>query len=112
MSSSDHRPDGSVCSVTIGTRTTVALHGEIDLAMAPQLIEHLDAATAGHRPDVVVDLRAVTFIDCSSLGLLCRARRRSQERHGHLSLICTDARTLRLLRLADLLRIFPLTDPT
>ncbi|MFF7546123.1 hypothetical protein ACFZCU_21200 [Streptomyces canus] len=35
--------------------------GEIDLATAGVLAEHLDAATASDRPDVLVDLRQVEF---------------------------------------------------
>ncbi|MEU3461275.1 STAS domain-containing protein [Streptomyces sp. NPDC006733] len=108
--SSEHYPDGTVRSVTTGYRTTVTLHGEFDIAVTPVLTAHLDDATAGPRPEVVVDLRTVTFIDCSTLGLLCRAGRRCRERDGTLTLICTDPRTLHLLGIAGLPQAVPLAD--
>lgn len=52
--------------------------GEIDLATAGFLSEHLDAATATARPDVLVDLRQVEFFDCSGLRVLCRADTRAR----------------------------------
>jgi hypothetical protein len=53
--------------------TVVEAAGEIDLATAGFLVEHLEAATASGRPDVLVDLRRVEFFDCSGLRVLCRA---------------------------------------
>ena len=42
--------------------------GEIDLATAGFLAEHLDAATASDRPEVLVDLRQVEFFDARACG--------------------------------------------
>jgi anti-sigma B factor antagonist len=50
-----------------GGCTVVEAAGEIDLATAGFLAEHLDAATASDRPDVLVDLRQVEFFGCSGL---------------------------------------------
>jgi anti-sigma B factor antagonist len=109
-------PVGSVAqhpvfSRVVGRCTLVELHGEIDIAVVPQLAEQLDAATEVAAPCVVVDLRAVTFLDCSGLGLLCRARRRAREHEGRLSLLCGDPAVLRLLRVTHLLRVFDLLEP-
>ena len=49
-------------------------------------------------PDLVVDLRDVSFIDCSGLRVLCRARRRVEARHGRLRLLSDDPSFLRILR--------------
>lgn len=100
-----------VRSRAVGRCTLVELHGDIDIAVVPWLVEQLDAATEAAAPCVVVDLRAVTFLDCSGLGLLCRARRRAREREGRLSLLCTDPAVLRLLRVTRLLRAFDLLEP-
>ncbi|MFC1410946.1 STAS domain-containing protein [Streptacidiphilus sp. N1-12] len=89
-------PDGR------GGRTVVELYGEIDIATTWLLTRHLDAATAGDRPQVVVDLRGVSFIDSGGMGPLCRAWCRAQDRGGDMSLICTDSRILKTLRLAGL----------
>ncbi|WP_326581568.1 STAS domain-containing protein [Actinacidiphila glaucinigra] len=62
----------------------------------------------GPHPHVVVDLRNVTFMDCSGLSVLCRARLRVTERDGRLSLITGEGWMPRLLRLANLAHVFDL----
>ena len=95
---------------TVAGATVVALHGEIDLETAEPLRERLDRLTAVDRPDVVVDLSGVSFIDCSGLGVLCRARNRVLERDGRLRLVSACPRFLRILRqvgLAELFEVHP-----
>ncbi|WP_051723114.1 STAS domain-containing protein [Streptomyces albus] len=87
--------------------TTVAeLRGEIDILTAPALSVRLDALTASPAPDLVVDLRAVTFLDCRGLAMLCRARNRVLSRGGRLRLVASDGHILRVMRLTRLARVF------
>ncbi|WP_151475769.1 STAS domain-containing protein [Streptomyces albicerus] len=90
-----------------GGFTVVGVLGEIDMATAGALAEHLDAATASPAPHVLVDLRAVEFFDCSGLRVLCRADRRAKKRGGTLRLVSDQPRIHRLLRASGLLRRFP-----
>ncbi|MFE0252350.1 STAS domain-containing protein [Streptomyces sp. NPDC059010] len=92
-------------SVVAGT-TVVELRGEIDLGSAPALAVRLDALTAGTCPDLVLDLRAVSFIDCTGLGVLCRARNRVLHRQGRLRLVSHNACFLRILRSTGLAGVF------
>ncbi|MCI3274124.1 STAS domain-containing protein [Streptomyces cylindrosporus] len=92
---------------TDGRFTVVEVSGEIDLATAEFLTEHLDAATARPRPDVLVDLRHVEFFDCSGLRVLCRAENRARERDGRLRLVSDRPGIRRLLAGAGLLGRFP-----
>ncbi|MEU9916934.1 STAS domain-containing protein [Streptomyces sp. NPDC051001] len=87
--------------------TVVEVAGEIDMATAGSLAEHLDAATAGTRPDVLVDLRTVGFFDCSGLRVLCRADSRAREHGGRLRIVSRSERIRRLLRASGLLGRFP-----
>lgn len=107
--------DGAAADVTtprarthrVGGYTVVELHGEIDIAGVGSVGPMLDAATAGDKPAVIVDLRPAAFFDCSGLGLLCRAHRRVMERGGRMRLVCDNAlilRTLRAGRMLDVLR--------
>ena len=82
--------------------TLVEFHGDIDIATTRQSTRHLDAATARSAPLVVLDLRGVTFIDSTGLGPICRAWCRAVDRGGNLTLLCTDARILAVLRIAGL----------
>jgi anti-sigma B factor antagonist len=90
----------------VGETTVVELCGEIDLLTAPFVAARLDSLTAGPRSDLVLDLRPVTFIDCTGLGLLCRARNRATARQGRLRLVTDSARLLGMLRHAGLAGAF------
>ncbi|MFB7497508.1 STAS domain-containing protein [Streptomyces sp. NPDC056161] len=90
----------------VGGATVVTLRGEIDLLAAAPLSARLDALTAGPRPDLVLDLRTVDFIDCAGLGVLCRARNRVQDRDGRLRLVTDSAEFRRLLRVTGLTDAF------
>ncbi|MDF3144648.1 MULTISPECIES: STAS domain-containing protein [unclassified Streptomyces] len=89
-----------------GAFTVVEAVGEIDLATATLLAEHLDAATARPECDVVVDLRRVDFFDCSGLRVLCRAETRAREHGGRLRVVSDAPRIRRLLHGAGLLGRF------
>ncbi|MFJ8630581.1 STAS domain-containing protein [Streptomyces sp. NPDC093568] len=91
-----------------GGFVVVEVTGEIDLATEPLLAEHLNAATAGPEPDVLVDLRRVVFFDCSGLRVLCRAERRARDHGGRLRVVSDGPRIRRLLLGAGLLGRFPL----
>jgi anti-sigma B factor antagonist len=87
---------------SIDSHTVVELHGEIDIHTAPTVTARLDALTSAGQPLLVLDLRAVTFIDCSGLAVLCRVRRRTLHRGGKLRLVVDGPRIPRTLRFVDL----------
>lgn len=92
--------------------TVVALRDEIDIATAALIAPALDDATADGSPRLVVDLSEVSFLDCSGLTLLCRARRRALDREGRFWLVCACPRILRLLRAGRLHDVFgPVATP-
>ncbi|MFE9605977.1 STAS domain-containing protein [Streptomyces hokutonensis] len=91
--------------VIAGT-TLVALAGEIDLLTAQPLSARLDMLTSGPRPDLVVDLRPVSFIDCAGLSVLCRAQNRTAARGGRLRFVTGDTGFLRILGHAELGGVF------
>ena len=94
-------------SYTYGRFTVVEVSGEIDMATAGSLAEHLLAACAGAEPDVLVDLRRVTFFDCSGLRVLCRADTGTRERGGRLRIVSDRPRVHRVLSAAGVLSRFP-----
>ncbi|MGW2829640.1 STAS domain-containing protein [Streptomyces sp. NPDC001286] len=92
----------------VAGRTVMVLRGEIDLLTVPSLSARLDELTAGPCPDLVVDLRDVTFIDCSGLGMLCRARNRVMAHQGRLRLVTDSPEFRRLLPPVGLAGVFDL----
>ncbi|MFF4183663.1 anti-sigma factor antagonist [Streptomyces sp. NPDC001691] len=86
--------------------TVVEVHGTVDLATAPGVQVHLDAATQPAGARVIVDLRPVEFFDCAVLTLLSRAYRRVRDRKGHLGVVCARPWHLRILRAGGLDALF------
>ncbi|MFH8591489.1 STAS domain-containing protein [Streptomyces rimosus] len=84
----------------------VELHGDIDLATAPEARQHVEAVTARPRPGLLVDLRPVTFFDCHGLRLLIYAQRRTLEQHGQLYLVCDAPQILHILDITGLRSLF------
>ncbi|MZD05232.1 anti-sigma factor antagonist [Streptomyces sp. SID5785] len=87
-------------------RTVVRIRGEVDIATAPEIQHLLDRATGGDRPRVLLDLRAVDFMDCSGLRLLVRADRRTRERGGELRLFYHQPALRKLFRVSGLAERF------
>lgn len=83
---------------TVGDTTVLELRGDLDIAVTPIVTARLDVLTAYPRPDLVVDLCPVPFLDCSALGALCRACMRTRERHGRLRLVSDSGRLRTVLR--------------
>ncbi|MFF7278120.1 anti-sigma factor antagonist [Streptomyces griseorubiginosus] len=102
MSQNHLRPAPPRTVRTVAGTTTVTLHGELDLRTAIPLTVQLDTLTSGPCPDLVLDLRPLSFIDCAGLRVLCRTQNRVRARHGRLRLITTDDGFLRILRAAGL----------
>jgi anti-sigma B factor antagonist len=83
--------------------------GEIDLAGAPRLREALsDVLTAGCTR-LVMDLREVTFIDSTGLGVIIGAGKKAAGLHGALRIVCDDKRVLRLLAITGISRSLTVT---
>jgi anti-sigma B factor antagonist len=89
--------------------------GELDLVTVAAL--RSDLLGCGIRADqrvlgavgrcLVVDLLAVTFMDCSPLGVLCTARSRAELGGGWLRLVYIQDQVVRLLAATGTDRRFP-----
>jgi len=71
-------PPFAVRSRVADGTAVVALEGDLDLTSAPDAREALQAAQAAGSP-VVLDLRALRFIDSSGLRVVLEAQRRAAE---------------------------------
>jgi anti-anti-sigma factor len=76
--------------------------GEVDLAAANALRALLRAAGARGHSKVHLDLAAVTFLDCTCLGVLVGERRRLRDLGGDLVLVPVSAAVSRVLVLTGL----------
>ena len=84
------------------TRALIRAVGEWDLANADLLEELFDEQERAGRRFVRLDVSAVTFLDCTCLGVLVAAHRRFLGARGTLVLTGVSTRLARLLRIAGL----------
>ncbi|MEU8785034.1 STAS domain-containing protein [Streptomyces sp. NPDC048637] len=84
------------------------LRGELDILAVSVLSDRLDDLTGVQGTDLLLDVRAVTFIDCAGLSLLSRARYRTRQRGGRLRLtgVTRGGSVARLLRMTGLTGAF------
>ncbi len=85
--------------------TVVSLAGEIDVATAPRLREHL-AATRASAAKIIVDLTDVGFLDSAGLGVLVGAMKRSRARGGTVRLVCPCPQIREVLSLTGVAKVF------
>ncbi len=94
----------AVCTVFVGTSPTVVnVAGELDIATAAHTDAILTAATGGTHPEVVIDLRQVTFVDCAGARPLVAAARRIHEAGGSLTLLAGHPMVVKVLRFNNLI---------
>ncbi len=104
---------GLECDADPDDRRGVAVlrvRGEVDLFTVAHLRAHLHAALAAGPRGVVVDLRGVSFIDCTSVGILADARCRARRRDVRLEIVPGRA-VARVATLLDLAAALGLDGP-
>ena len=89
-----------------GDHVVVALRGELDIAGAAGVAAAL-AAVAARKPEIVVDLAGLEFIDSSGVAALARGRRHARHAGGDLLLAAPRQQVLRVLTLTRLIDVFP-----
>ena len=99
---------GTPLAVTVDDRGgvyTVRADGEVDLSTVPLLDGALTAGLASGRSTVVVDLRGISFVDCTGIGLLTQARCRARRQGTRLHILAgrAIARTAAILDLTTTL---------
>jgi anti-sigma B factor antagonist len=99
-------------SVTVGHHrdtVTIAPAGELDLATAPLVADHLAALAAGGGVSrVVLDLDGLTFFDSSGVALLLGCWRRAGREGWDLEIVGTPPLARGVLDLCGLLDVLPL----
>ncbi len=95
-----------------GHAVVVRVEGELDVSTAPPLREELrrlirhDGAQGA--PSVVVDLRAVTFMDSYALGLLVQCHKLARAHRRTFALVSTSPRVEQLFRITGMRHVLPL----
>ena len=81
----DHKADWQVLTV----------RGEVDITTTPRVRAQLISLLSEGKPQVVVDLEDVDFLDSSGLGALIAALKLARSRSGELRIVCDRQRSVR-----------------
>jgi anti-sigma B factor antagonist len=76
----------------------VVIHGEIDMATAPQFRETLDDLVSQGARKIVLDCRSLEFLDSSGIGVLVAVG----ERLGDAGSMCLDGAPAQVRKVLDL----------
>jgi len=93
-----------------GDLPVLQVAGEVDVATAPALAEHLDALLAGGDARVVVETGGMTFIDSSGLGALVTALRRARASGQEIEIRGLQPSPRRVFEITGLHEVFVLAD--
>lgn len=88
---------------------SVVVRGELDMYTAPQLRQELVGLVAQGARQVTVDLEAVGFVDSTALGVLVGGLKRLRQLEGDLMLRSASPRTLKVLEITGLTKVFTVT---
>jgi anti-anti-sigma factor len=78
--------------------TTVSVAGDIDICVERQLREFLVQAALRHGP-LLLDMSEVSFMDCTGLGAVLRARWEAESRGGSIRLTGASSAVRRIIEL-------------
>ena len=85
--------------------------GYLDVATSPALLDAV-VACGPREPDLVIDLRDVTFIDSSGLAALLEAHHAQSAVGGRVRLRHPSPQAKRVLAITDLTETFEVEDPS
>jgi anti-anti-sigma factor len=98
-------PDVELRTVVRDGHVVVTLRGELDVTGAADAEAEITALVAPRRC-LIIDMSALDFIDCSSLGALLRVQGLARRGGGDVALAAPRPQLLRLLALTGLDEVF------
>jgi anti-sigma B factor antagonist len=101
---------GVISSRLEGKHAWVALSGELDLASAPQMRDHLNKLHGQGARVFTIDASAVTFIDSVGLSVLLALYRRCKDEDGTVEVRAPSRAARRTLEVAGLLDVITIVD--
>jgi anti-sigma B factor antagonist len=93
-----------------GAQTVLALAGDLDVYTATHLRERLVDLIADTRPDLVIDLAELVFVDSTGLGTLVDGMKRVRQAGGTMALRSPTPSVQRVIDITGLSRVLPLSD--
>jgi anti-anti-sigma factor len=106
----DQTADQGWATELTGSDATVTLVGELDLASAPDLRDHLAKLHARGVRSFFLHTAGVSFIDSVGLSVILALYRRCRDEHGDVSIVSPSPVMRRTLEVAGLLELLNVVD--
>ncbi|MEU6419186.1 STAS domain-containing protein [Streptomyces spiralis] len=90
--------------------TVVEIEGEADVFTVPHIREHVIKHMEHGRYRFIVDLRRVTFMDSTGLGVLVSILKRIRVHDGQLRLVIASREIHKIFQITGLHRVFSIYD--
>lgn len=91
----------------VGRYTTISLAGDLDVTTSDAFRETVLVLVESGQPHVIADLDGLDFLDSTGLGTLAGAMKRLRDHSGSFAVICSNPRTLNVLRISGLDKVLP-----
>lgn len=92
--------------LSLGNWVLVRIDGELDMATAGRLRQHMQSVTDKEPAGLVLDLNRVAFIDSTGLGVLVGVAKRMRVNESDFRIVCDQAHLLELFGLTRLDEVF------
>lgn len=92
-------------------RAVVRLHGDLDIAAAPELAQALLAAEATDAHEICLDLSGLRFMDSTGLVEILKANARSRQDSSRLTIIRGPSQIQRLFEMTGADADMPFREP-
>ena len=93
-----------------GRWAVLRVSGEIDMATAPRLRQHVQTVTARSPLGLILDLDRVDFIDSTGLGVMVGAAKRMRMVDGGFRIVCSQKHLNDLFEITRLNEVFDIYD--
>lgn len=100
----------TLCVCPGGSGAIVRIEGEIDVCAADRVQQLLLRIMRMHGPRLLLDLSAVSFIDCAGLRAVMLTRRHAELHGWSMHLIAASAMTRKMITLTGMEGVLPIRD--
>lgn len=107
MTEPPFNPNLDVQVHTQGEHSIVEIDGDIDVYTCAQLLEALQAVSAGGCHLLAIDMTDVSFMDSSGLGILAGAVKRAAAGGGSVVLVGVCDHIMNTLRITGMTKVLP-----
>jgi anti-sigma B factor antagonist len=90
-----------------GNVVVLSLKGEMDVASAPTAMEIFQGIVEGGKPQLLVDLSGISFMDSTGLGVFVKVFKQLQKAGGSVKFACPQPLVSKVFTITGMNKLFP-----